>query len=277
MVVREPVAFNLLMNDKLVRVQPRAGESLRLQTPASDPDPESVAVRPVVLPAYTGDASGVPPVFASALIDRMRAGTELHPAVRGACARQQPARVPDPVPDEPRRAHGVRAPCTALPRRAGDARGRGRLARVGALAVDPERRPGAARTGRRSCPTARCGSAPSARERERGRAHRVRRLRARRHARRADRRGRGLPGGTTPGLEAARRLRARDRDQALVGPDHELHTRGAPGPLVVGVVNFPPRQIGPVRSEVLVLGTYSDEGVLLLAPEQQAALGDRVG
>jgi tRNA-binding protein len=47
--------------------------------------------------------------------------------------------------------------------------------------------------------------------------------------------------------------------------------------LVIGVVNFPPRQIGPVRSEVLVLGTYSDEGVLLLAPEPQAALGDRVG
>src|SRR6185436_3748886 len=72
-VVREPVAFNLLINDKLVRVQPRAGESLRLQTPASDPDPESVVVRPLVLPAYTGDTSGVLPVYASALIDRMRA------------------------------------------------------------------------------------------------------------------------------------------------------------------------------------------------------------
>ena len=45
----------------------------------------------------------------------------------------------------------------------------------------------------------------------------------------------------------------------------------------LGVVNFPPRQIGPVRSEVLVLGTYSEEGVLLLSPEPQAALGDRVG
>jgi tRNA-binding protein len=49
------------------------------------------------------------------------------------------------------------------------------------------------------------------------------------------------------------------------------------GRLVIGVVNFPPRQIGPVRSEVLVLGTYSAEGVLLLAPEPSAALGDRVG
>jgi tRNA-binding protein len=49
------------------------------------------------------------------------------------------------------------------------------------------------------------------------------------------------------------------------------------GRLVLGVVNFPPRQVGPVRSEVLVLGTYSDAGVLLLSPEPGAALGDRVG
>jgi tRNA-binding protein len=50
------------------------------------------------------------------------------------------------------------------------------------------------------------------------------------------------------------------------------------GRLVIGVVNFPPRQIGPVRSEVLVLGTYTSEGVvLLLSPEPDAALGDRVG
>jgi len=47
--------------------------------------------------------------------------------------------------------------------------------------------------------------------------------------------------------------------------------------LVVAVVNFPPRQIGPVRSEVLVLGTYSDDGVLLLTPERGAVPGERVG
>jgi tRNA-binding protein len=50
------------------------------------------------------------------------------------------------------------------------------------------------------------------------------------------------------------------------------------GRLVIGVVNFPPRQIGPVRSEVLVLGTYTADGVVrLLSPEPDAALGDRVG
>ena len=49
------------------------------------------------------------------------------------------------------------------------------------------------------------------------------------------------------------------------------------GRLVLAVVNFPSRQVGPVRSEVLVLGTYSDGLVLLLNPEPGAQLGDRVG
>lgn len=49
------------------------------------------------------------------------------------------------------------------------------------------------------------------------------------------------------------------------------------GRLVLGVVNFPARQVGPVRSEVLVLGTYTDGKVLLLAPEPDAQPGDVVG
>ena len=49
------------------------------------------------------------------------------------------------------------------------------------------------------------------------------------------------------------------------------------GTLVVGVVNFPPRQIGPVRSEVLVLGALDDElGVVLLRPDREAKPGDRI-
>ncbi|HEY2259324.1 MAG TPA: tRNA-binding protein [Solirubrobacteraceae bacterium] len=48
--------------------------------------------------------------------------------------------------------------------------------------------------------------------------------------------------------------------------------------LVVGVVNFPPRQIGPFFSEVLVLGALDDEyGVVLLRPDRDAAVGDRIG
>jgi len=50
------------------------------------------------------------------------------------------------------------------------------------------------------------------------------------------------------------------------------------GTLVVAVVNFPPRQIGPVRSEVLVLGALNDDlGVVLLRPDGEAKPGDRVG
>ena len=48
--------------------------------------------------------------------------------------------------------------------------------------------------------------------------------------------------------------------------------------LVVAVVNFPPRQIGPFRSEVLVLGALDDDlGVVLLRPDQAASPGSRIG
>lgn len=48
------------------------------------------------------------------------------------------------------------------------------------------------------------------------------------------------------------------------------------GRLVVAVVNFPPRQIGPVRSEVLVLGAMRGETVILLEPRDGAQPGDRI-
>jgi tRNA-binding protein len=49
------------------------------------------------------------------------------------------------------------------------------------------------------------------------------------------------------------------------------------GRRVVAVVNFPPRQIGPVRSEVLVLGASDEEGrVILLAPDPDVPLGARI-
>ena len=49
------------------------------------------------------------------------------------------------------------------------------------------------------------------------------------------------------------------------------------GRLVVAVVNFPPRQIGPVRSEVLVLGALADDHpVLLLEPDAGSQPGDRI-
>jgi tRNA-binding protein len=49
------------------------------------------------------------------------------------------------------------------------------------------------------------------------------------------------------------------------------------GRLVVAVVNFPPRQIGPMRSEVLCLGASDTEGrVILLAPDADVPLGSRI-
>jgi tRNA-binding protein len=51
------------------------------------------------------------------------------------------------------------------------------------------------------------------------------------------------------------------------------------GTLVVAVVNLPPRQVGPVASEVLILGAYQDGTgrVTLLRPEHPCSPGDRVG
>ena len=47
--------------------------------------------------------------------------------------------------------------------------------------------------------------------------------------------------------------------------------------LVVAVVNFPPKQIGPFMSEVLTLGVPDSEGaVVLLTPEREVPIGGRM-
>jgi tRNA-binding protein len=47
--------------------------------------------------------------------------------------------------------------------------------------------------------------------------------------------------------------------------------------LVVAVVNFPPKQIGPYLSEVLTLGVPDPDGeVVLLVPQQDVPLGGRM-
>jgi len=49
------------------------------------------------------------------------------------------------------------------------------------------------------------------------------------------------------------------------------------GRLVLAVVNFPPRQIGKVRSEVLTLGVPDAEGaVVLIGPDGDVPLGGRL-
>jgi len=47
--------------------------------------------------------------------------------------------------------------------------------------------------------------------------------------------------------------------------------------LVVAVVNFPPKQIGPFMSELLTLGVPDGEGdVVLLVPEREVPIGGRM-
>ena len=49
------------------------------------------------------------------------------------------------------------------------------------------------------------------------------------------------------------------------------------GRQVLGVVNFPPRQIGKFMSEVLVLGVSdATNGIVLLSPDLEVPLGGRM-
>ena len=53
--------------------------------------------------------------------------------------------------------------------------------------------------------------------------------------------------------KSSAQITVHDRPEQLVGRQ------------VLGVVNFPPRQIGPVRSEVLTLGFEDEAGAIVLA------------
>lgn len=49
------------------------------------------------------------------------------------------------------------------------------------------------------------------------------------------------------------------------------------GEQVLGVVNFPERQIANFMSEVLVLGVYTDDGVVLIRPDRSVEKGSKLG
>lgn len=71
LVIREPIAFNLLYPRAVHRVAAQRGEILRLESVRGAPQSMAVSVRP--LPAYDGDASALFAVMASRLTDEMRA------------------------------------------------------------------------------------------------------------------------------------------------------------------------------------------------------------
>lgn len=49
------------------------------------------------------------------------------------------------------------------------------------------------------------------------------------------------------------------------------------GKQVLGVVNFPAKQIAGFTSEVLILGVYAAQGVVLIKPEHPVKKGDKLG
>jgi tRNA-binding protein len=59
---------------------------------------------------------------------------------------------------------------------------------------------------------------------------------------------------------------------------HRYRPADLVGRHVVAVVNFPPKQIGPFVSEVLVLGAYNESGeVILLHPDRAVTPGSKIG
>ena len=65
------------------------------------------------------------------------------------------------------------------------------------------------------------------------------------------------------------------KSSAQITRNHRLED--LPGRLVLAVVNFPPRQIGPMLSEVLTLGVPDADGeVMLIGPDREVPLGGRL-
>ena len=49
------------------------------------------------------------------------------------------------------------------------------------------------------------------------------------------------------------------------------------GKKILAVVNFPPKQVANTVSEVLVLGIYTENGVVLAVPDLDSQNGDKLG
>ena len=65
------------------------------------------------------------------------------------------------------------------------------------------------------------------------------------------------------------------KSSAQITKNHSLGD--LPGRLVLAVVNFPPRQIGPLMSEVLTLGVPDETGeVMLIGPDREVPIGGRL-
>jgi hypothetical protein len=72
-VVRGPVAYNLVYSPGVRRVARRPGETLRLASAPGTAEPYSFAVSTLRLPAYRGDVSAELTLLSATMIDQMRA------------------------------------------------------------------------------------------------------------------------------------------------------------------------------------------------------------
>jgi hypothetical protein len=70
-VVRAPIAYNLVYPASLERVRPKAGETLRLQSPPGTAARQSFAVKPFKLPPYRGDSTGILTLTSANMITQM--------------------------------------------------------------------------------------------------------------------------------------------------------------------------------------------------------------
>ena len=59
----------------------------------------------------------------------------------------------------------------------------------------------------------------------------------------------------------------------------DLYSKGELlGKQIIGVINFPPKQIGPIKSEFLITGLIQDDGSVVLAvPDSKVETGLRLG
>lgn len=65
--------------------------------------------------------------------------------------------------------------------------------------------------------------------------------------------------------------------RSAIGATHLYQKKDLDGKLVLGLLNMPPKQIGPFTSEFLTLGVSDEEGrCILVVPDKEVQLGAKL-